>query len=437
MRSYLSRTRRAGVGLACLIIVNAATVNAADAPAALTLDGVLALADAAHPDLDLARAQEQAARAEAQFADSLNDLRVTLEGALRSGRNEVYQDRFHPDHYARLVARKPLFDAGRAEASQSAATQDAGARTLLVEDVRAQRRITLMARFFDVLLAEMQDHAETEFLANAYVNWDHAKERETVGLSGRPELAELEARYQDARARRDDTRRKMREKRMQLGLAMGREGVAYDELIDPVLTGNERALPEFDVLVQHALTHNKRLRALSAQLAAARSRVDAARAEYRPTLEFEAETAAWSRASSTRDDVRAGVNLVIPLWQGGRQDAALAREHARIAQLQAQQQKTALDLREAVQSIFEEIQLLRDAERRSAEINAQYRDVALAKARAEYEMELRASLGVSMSETQAAKSRLRSVEYRLALAWARLDALLGTPLLVVKSKDTP
>ena len=32
-----------------------------------------------------------------------------------------------------------------------------------------------------------------------------------------------------------------------------------------------------------------------------------------------------------------------------------------------------------------------------------------------------------MAETQVAKLRKRSVEYRLALAWARLEALLGGP----------
>ena len=43
-------------------------------------------------------------------------------------------------------------------------------------------------------------------------------------------------------------------------------------------------------------------------------------------------------------------------------------------------------------------------------------------------MELKTNLGTSMAETQAARLRRRGVEYRLALALARLEALLGSPL---------
>ena len=50
-------------------------------------------------------------------------------------------------------------------------------------------------------------------------------------------------------------------------------------------------------------------------------------------------------------------------------------------------------------------------------------------------MELRTNLGTSMAETQSARLRRRAVEYRLALALARLEALLGTPLETVKVEE--
>jgi hypothetical protein len=58
----------------------------------------------------------------------------------------------------------------------------------------------------------------------------------------------------------------------------------------------------------------------------------------------------------------------------------------------------------------------------------EYRDWALERARAEYELELKTNLGNSMAETQAAQLRRRQVEYRLALALARLEALSGGSL---------
>ena len=51
-------------------------------------------------------------------------------------------------------------------------------------------------------------------------------------------------------------------------------------------------------------------------------------------------------------------------------------------------------------------------------------------------MELKTNLGTSMAETQTARLRQRAVEYRLALAWGRLDALLGGALNAVKVEET-
>lgn len=409
---------------------------AAEPAQRLTLEAVLAHADAPHPDLDLARSRQAGAQAEQQLAASLNDVRVSLEGALRTGRNQFYNDRFHPDHLARLNARKTLFDAGRQETGLAAAREESAARELQLLDTRAQRRLTLMARYFDALLADMQYAADTEFMAVAYVNWDNAKDRQALGQMPQWELAELESRYLDSRARRNDGVRKLRDKRMQLGLALNRPDAVGENLTDPKLTENNRPLPEQAPLLEAMLAHNPRLQAQKQLLAAARNRIEGVRSDNRPSLEFEAEAAAWSRDASTRDNLRAGINFVWPLWQGGRIDARMAREQAGFQERQAQYDKLQQELRQALADTWEEIHHLRDGERRSGEANAAYRDLALEKARAEYEMELKTNLGNSMAETQVARLRKRAVEYRLALALARLEALLGTPLEAVKV-ETP
>jgi hypothetical protein len=63
--------------------------------------------------------------------------------------------------------------------------------------------------------------------------------------------------------------------------------------------------------------------------------------------------------------------------------------------------------------------------------------MALERARAEYELELKTNLGNSMAETQVARLRKRAVEYRLALAWARLEALLGGPEALTRPWRAP
>jgi outer membrane protein TolC len=408
-----------GLSLALIVIATPASA------ARLTLETVLAQADAAHPELDLAHARSDLAQAEAMMAQSLNDFRVNLDASLRTGRNPIYNDQFQPDHQLRLNARKTLIDSGRQQASSQAADQERQARDLQLLDARAQRQIGLMARYFDVLLADMQDAAETEALAVAYVNWDNAKDRQALGQLAAWELVELEARFQDVLTRRNEVRRGLREKRMALGAAMNLPGMVLDDLVDPKLPGNERPLLGFDQLLTRVLAENPRLVAQKQLLAAASHRLAGARVENRPSVEFEAEAAAWRRDSSTRDDLRAGFNFSWPLWQGGRADARIGREQANFHVLQAQHDQLQQDLRLALVAASEEIQYLRDTARRSAEMNASYRDQYLEKARAEYEMELKTNLGNSMAETQFAQIRKRAIEYRLALAWARLDALLG------------
>ena len=391
----------------------------------LTLDAVLAEADAPHPDLDLARARQQGAQADALLADSLNDFRVTLDASLRSGRNALYDERYKTDHFIRLNARKTLWDSGRQPPARQAAGEESQARDLQLVDARSQRRMALMARYFDVLLAERRELAENEFMAVAFVGWDNARERQALGQVAPWEVADQENRFQDARNRRNDLRRQVREKRMRLAAALNRPGIVLDDLADPRLADNDRPLPEFEPLLAQMLARHPQLLAQRKLLAAAGNRLGALRADTSPSVEFEAEAAAWSRDSVNRDDLRAGLNFIWPLWQGGRADARIGREQARFHELQAEHDRLRLDLGQALLETREEIQFLRDSERRGVAMNMSFRDLALDRARAEYELELKTHLGTSMAETQTAQLRARAVEYRLALAWARLEALVG------------
>jgi outer membrane protein TolC len=418
-----------------LILAAYACAALADEPA-LTLEAVLAQAGAPHPELELALARRDSTEAEKQLAESLNDFRVSLEGSIRSGRNPYYGDRFHADNQVRINARKTLLDAGRQDAYVHAAREEDAASESRLLDVRAQRRLTLMARFFDALLADLEYAADTEFMATAYVTWDNARDRLELGQMAQWQLAELEQRYQESLSRRNEVRRKLREKRMRLGLALNRPGPVLEDLVDPKLPSNDRKLPELAPLMDVLLAHNPRLLAQQRLLAASRNRIEGARADYRPSLEFEAEAGAWTRESSTRDNLRAGVNFVWPLWQGGRDDARLAREQATMRERQAQADALQQELRQSLSDTWEEIHYLRDSERHSGAVEVAYRDLALDKARAEYEMELKTNLGSSMAETQAARLRERAIEYRLALALARLEALLGIPLDTVKMEES-
>lgn len=396
--------------------------------APLTLDAVLAETNATHPELAAATAREALVQAEQEMAESLNDFRLTLEAGLRSGHNPLYRDSFHPDHLARLNLKKPLWDSGQTDAVRLAADLERRAARYLGADVRAQRRVALMARFFDVLLADMEFNAVNEFSAVAYVRWDNGKDLHQLGQISTPQLAELEGRFQELRRQRLDVERRAREKRALLASRMNRPGELPSELAEPALKGQERALPEFDALLKRMQENNPRLAALRLQLDAARQRLAAVRQSDGPRLELEAETAAYSRDASTRDTLRGGFNFVWPISQGRRSDGEIAREQARLQQIQASYDLLLLQLRQELYELSQEIAQLREVERKSLAVQVQQRDWALERARAEYELELKTNLGDSMAETQRVRWQQRAIEYRLALAWARLSVLLGGEL---------
>ncbi len=392
----------------------------------LTLDEALASVTAPHPDRRVAESELALARANREEADSRQDFSLFLDGSLRTGRRP--DGDWKPDNIGRIVARKPLFDFGRSGRTIAAADQEVTARQEALYNVESLRRIDIMARYFDVLMADRQYAADNEFMAVAYVAWDNAKDRFKVGQISQPSLVKLEADYQDVRERRNASQQRMRSARQRLAQAIYRPGTLPDELVEPELKGNARPVPEYEALLPWVMAKNPRILALQAQLAASDARLAAIRAERNPMLDAEVIGAGYSRESVTRDEASAGLVFTIPLYQGGRVDARIARELAQKERTAAELEKLKFDLSDTLLATLQEIEWLRGSSRAAADKQIEYRDWALERARAEYELELKTNLGTSMAETQMAQIRRRQVEYRLALALARLQALSGGSL---------
>ena len=392
----------------------------------LTLEKALAAASSAHPDRRIAESDLALSRADRERAASLQDFNLFLDGSLRSGRRP--DGDWKPDNISRIVARKPLFDFGRSTQAVVAADQEIVARQAALINVESLRRIDIMARYFDVLLADMQYAADNEFMAVAYVSWDNAKDRFEVGQISQPALMRLEAEYQDIRERRNASLQRVRSTRQKLAHAIYRPGELPGDLAVPALDDNVRPVPEYDTLLSWVIQKNPRIQAVRAQIAATDARLAAVRAERNPTIDAEVIGGGYSRESTTRDELSAGLVFNFPLHQGRRVDARVARELAQRARSAAELEKLELDLAETLFANLQEIEWLRGSGQAAADTQVAYRDWALERARAEYELELKTNLGPSMAETQVAQMRRKQVDYRLALALARLEALSGGTL---------
>ncbi|MFH1493233.1 MAG: TolC family protein [Pseudomonadota bacterium] len=393
----------------------------------LTLEEALASVAEAHPDLQIGEADRAVALAERDLAGARNDWNLNLEAGLRRAKPTVGPDSVS-DNTLRLNARKSLYDFGRTALAEQAADSVLAAREAMLLDIRSRRRLDVMTRFFDVLLADMQFDADNEYMAVAYVTLDNARHRLEVGQIAAADLSEIEDSYQNQLMKRNASQLRQRISRAQLASAMNRSGQLSADLADPKLSGNDDPAPEYEALLAVLRANNPRLAAMRAQLAGARQRIEAVRADKSPLLDLELEGGGYSREASTRDNLKAGVVLTWPLYTGRRVDAQMAKEQALFQRLQAETEKLALELEQALLENWLEVGELQRTVRTAAKKHSDYRDLALERARGQYEVELKTNLGDSMAATMAAKLRERRVEYQLALAFARLEALLGQPL---------
>ncbi|MGA7180085.1 MAG: TolC family protein [Thiobacillaceae bacterium] len=402
----------------------------------LTLEEALSAANEPYPQLDAAVADVNLALADQQLAASQNDLSLSLDGAVRRGMPTTGPDegQWAANNSLRLVARKTLLDFGRTSRSVDAARLETMARQFNLLETKDVRRINIMARFFDVLLADMQFAASNEYMAVAYTRWDDAKSRFELGQISQTDLSQLEAQYQDYRERRNQADQKVRSSRKKLADALNRPNEIPRDLEFPKLQQNEIDLPGYEALLPIALESNPALRSLRAQTRSTTLRAEAVRSERSPILDAELAGANYSRESTTLDRLSAGLVVSWPLYQGERVDARIAREVAQRDKLGAQFAQAKLDLTEQLMDVLNEIEWLRTASRPAALTQVNYRDLALERARAEYEMEFKTNLGFAMADTQAAAIRKKQVEYRLALALARLEALVGEPLDVIVAR---
>ena len=394
-------------------------------PEPLTLDQALALADEPHPDLQIVEARIQAAEAELQGSRAGDDLSVYVDGALAYVDPPDYiLDQSNDDHRLTLNLDKTLYDFGRTSSASDAAARQLDSSKLLRVNTRQQRRLEIMQRFFDVVLADLQYYRYNEEMAVEFVALDRLRDRHELKQISDLALLEQESAFQQARYLRAQSQNMQRETRARLAQALNRPGQLPRNVVPPALPDIERELPEVEALQNLALEENPVLKSLREQVAASRARVDGARAGDNPTISGKLQAGSYSRERNSYDDYRAELQLTIPLYDGSRTDASVAREKARLFETQSILARAERDVRQQVLEVWLQLDSLK-AKREQRQTEKSYRELYLDRSRALYELEVKADLGDSMVRYTEAERNTAESNYETALAWARLNALLG------------
>ncbi|MFA5531098.1 MAG: TolC family protein, partial [Thiohalomonadaceae bacterium] len=264
---------------------------AAPLPEPLTLEYALSLAAEPHPALAISHAGVDASRAALAAAEARTDVSVTAEARARwIEPPDIAPERERDDHKASLFVRKNLYDFGRTSAFRAAAEAGVARAESVYQDALAQRRIDIMARFFDVVLADLEFSREDEAMAVVYVTLDRLRQRHELKQISDVDLLAAEAEYQNVRRSRYAAEGRQRLTRAALADALNRPGSLSSDLKRPDLAAAvSRALPEVEVLQEAASVRNPVLVGLRHAVRAAEERVLAARADRRPRLVGELE----------------------------------------------------------------------------------------------------------------------------------------------------
>lgn len=419
-----------------LVIASAAHAEQQPLPERLTIEHALSLVEASqHPELERARARIDQAEAEQLAADAQTGLDARIVGRLRYVEpNENSPDQSHDDNAVSLFVSKPLYDFGRSEAQTSAADAQKRASELAYIDAFNARRIEVMQRFFDVIIADHEFLRDNEDMAHRFVRVDKARDRMELGQLAEVEVLRLETIYQERRLNRYRSEARQRSTRANLAIALNKPNDLPGEVVYPELPSLKRDIPDELALQKLALEKNPAVIASRASVQSAQARVDAARASDNAILSAEAEASSFSREIGSRDDARIGLRLEIPLFTGGKNEAAVAKARAELRQARANAVAVEAKVLEAVLAAALDIRTLR-AQLQQAEAQRDWSEQNLDLRRSQYELEQQATLGDAMVEIAKSELFTARTQFQLALTWARLDALLGKTVFDHNSSD--
>ena len=407
-------------------------------PEPLTLDFALSQIDIAHPDLQVTEATIKAARADQQLIESDTGIKSRIVGRLRWVQPPSYNpDQTHDDHRLGIVFDKKLYDFGRTKSRLEAVQQNVETQQILYDDMRRQRRIEIMQRYFEVVLADLQFYQFNEAMAVAYIELDRRRDRNELGQVSDIQVLEQDAEYQRVRKLRFQSQNQQRLTRARLAYVLGRPGQLPDIVSRPDnLPHLLRSLPEVETLQAQASQHSGQLLALRAQITAAQAELAALRAGDNPVLYGNAQANAYSKDRSSYDDWRIGVQLEVPLTTGGRVDADVAKQQAELYRLQAELTAAEEQIKQRVLELWLELDaLLIQREQMKAQQN--YRELYLDRSRALYELEVKTNLGDSMVKVTEAERQALLTDFNIALAWEKMDALIGGYVMAPDTVDTP
>jgi len=418
---------RLAIVVASSLIVSAAVAedkpSLAPLPDPLTLKQAIELAGSDHPDLELATSRLEQSKAGLRQSKVASGFELSINGAAQTV-DQVAVAGYQDDSYATVLLSKRLLDFGRSSNRINSAKSRLEGEWQRYFNARQQRRLDIMAAFFDVILSDLRYRVDDETMASVYVTYDKIRQRHELGQYSNVDVLEHESLYRAALSKRVQAQSRQRAARAHLAIVMNRPDDLVDNVKAPILDDLDKKVPDYDEQLKKVLVGNPAMLAMRYDVEAAEKQVRSAKAFSRPELNAEVEASKYQRDLGLRNDTRASLVMKWPIYRGGERGAKVAEAAALLREKRALYRQAEMGLKQKTLELLQRIEFLQ-YRRKEAKTLVQYRDLKLDQNRALYELEVQTTLGTSMIGVTDAQWRAAKTDYELALAWAELKALSG------------
>ena len=405
-----------------------AVVTAAELPdEPLNLSAVLKFADSPHPSLIGAESDLESAKVNSDFYNSANQLHLEailypqrVDRAMPGGANSL------SDGSATISLSHPIYDFGRRSADRAVANVEVQRSQHHLDYVLAQRRIEIMRRFFDVLIADLTYSVQDEKMTLSFLRYDRfLEEMEMFEAHAEVDVLKLETIYREEFAKRQEYNFNRIETRRNLALAMGFTDYVPRDFQMPDLSAYlEREVPEFETLLELILATNYDLKQAELNLEKALMAVEVSNSKFKPQLDIVLEATEWEEEVGSRNSASIGLRLHVPLAAGSQKNRDRRLSQIAVDQARAKLVETEHAIRKRSFELWKALTVFH-LDISAAEVRLNYRDQYMDRARTLYELEESSDLGDAQAELLRASLEDYRTKFNLALTWSEIDALTG------------
>ena len=407
-------------------------------PEPLTLEYALSQASRTEsPEIMNFSAQRQIALAEQDLAASQQGVFVEVNGRLRYvDPSAIVPASKTNDSKISLDISKRLYDFGRTSARIAASKERLASVDVLYTDYLSKRKIDILQAYFNVLLADIIYNHANELMAVDYVRMDKMRSRHELSQVSDVKLLEVENDYRKIRRERNQALSDQRVTRHRLAQLIN-PGKLSTKLDMPDLSrlhqlSASRELDELESFYQSAYEQNPRIISIEHQLKSVRHKLNSFQAEKYPVISAHLQAADYGRDLGGYDKYRAGIEFKVPIYQAGQENAKIKKATGKLIQLEAEKIQIRQELEQQILEVWLRITDLKQ-QISDPDFTLDYRDLYLERSRALYEMEVTTDLGDAMAELTQAQLFKAQTYFELAVAWAKLDSLLGNSMAYFES----